>query len=409
MIRRLVACPRRSPHAEQVAQAFGEDGSLAGYVTGFVTPRWATPSRLARLPAWVAASLSARRLDALAERRVISLPWVDATRALLSRAGLPGGADLAWEADDHLFGRIVGRPTWLEQADSVHGFEHSSLELFEAARRLGRRTVLHVPSPHPSFMAQVIDEALARDSNLGGGGELGLYPARHARRVERRLRELELADLIVANSALSAGTFVTAGADPGRVLSVPLGGAPVDPTCARLAAADGPLRVLFAGVLGIHKGVHVLLRAWASARCREATLTIVGGLAIPPRLLDVPRATWLGPLPHSEALRLMADADLLVVPSLADGFGLVVPEALGRGTPVLASDHVGAAALIQEGRNGWVLPAGDVDALADRLRWFERHASEVRAMRPACPPSVADYTWDAYRARLRRAVDEAGV
>lgn len=398
MLRRLVACPRRFPNASHVAGAFADSGTLAAYVTGFVPPAW-VEARWLPLPTWARASLVARRRE-LPVHGVIPIPWIDLVRPVLSRAGLKGGADLAWEAEDRLFGLWVVRSGIIEGVDVVHAFEHSALEIFECARGLGVQTVLHMPSPHPRFMVRALDGALAAEPDLGGPDSLGLFSTRRVRRNARRERELALSDLVVTNSRFSARTFVEEGVPASRVVAVPLGG-PAPPLTPGPGAISGPLRVLFAGALAAHKGVHVLLRAWdgrsASSRAR---LTLVGSLAVPRTLLDRPGVEWLGPIDHARALALMTTSDLVVVPSLADGYGVVVAEALGCGTPVLTTNHVGAADLIEEARNGWVVPAGDVAALATRLCWAEEHLAELRAMRDACRASVLGHTWRDFRARL---------
>lgn len=405
--RRLVACPRRFPHASHLASAFAERDTLAAYVTGFVPPRWLAASWLPA-PGWARASLAARRLE-LPARGVVSIPWLDVVRPVLSRAGLPGGADLAWEVEDRLFGLVVARSGIIDQVDVLHCFEHSALELFERARARGVRTVLHMPSPHPRFMVRVLDEALAREPALDDQAALGWFPGRRPRRNARRERELALADLVVTNSRFSARTFIEEGVPAERVISIPLGGPPPPPTPGPGPGA-GPLRVLFAGALALHKGIHVLLRAWSGrAASSRAGLTLAGSLAVPRQLLDRPGVEWRGPVGHGELLDLMGRSDLLVLPSLADGYGVVVAEALGRGTPVLTTTHVGAADLIDEGRTGWVVPAGDVEALAARLRWADEHVAELRTMRSACRASVTGHSWLDFRARLLRELDAAGI
>ncbi|MDE0821943.1 MAG: glycosyltransferase, partial [Opitutales bacterium] len=62
-----------------------------------------------------------------------------------------------------------------------------------------------------------------------------------------------------------------------------------------------------------------------------------------------------------------AKSSVLVHPSLADGFGYVVQEAMACGLPVIVTDATGAADLVTDGRNGFVVPAGDAQSIADRL------------------------------------------
>lgn len=108
----------------------------------------------------------------------------------------------------------------------------------------------------------------------------------------------------------------------------------------------------------------------------------------------------LGSLPQAELAARFRAADCLVLPSRNESFGMVVPEALAAGLPVLASERTGASALVREGVNGWVVPAGDAGALASRMLWCAGHPAELRRMRAACIESAAAADWAVYRERL---------
>jgi len=74
--------------------------------------------------------------------------------------------------------------------------------------------------------------------------------------------------------------------------------------------------------------------------------------------------------------------------------------ALATGLPALVSENVGAKAAVTEGRNGWVVPAEDVGALAERMQGCVEHPGEVADMRDAAVTAAQDYTWAAYRERV---------
>jgi glycosyltransferase involved in cell wall biosynthesis len=168
----------------------------------------------------------------------------------------------------------------------------------------------------------------------------------------------------------------------------------------RAGAAGGELLVLFAGRLVREKGIETLLDAWrlaglgapgrggdpGPAAGSGARLALAGSGP----LADVVRrraadARLLGHVDPACLPALYAAADVLVLPSIPtasflEPWGLVVNEAMLQRTPVVASDAVGAAAggLVRDGRNGFVVPAGDAEALAARLRALAG-SSELRA------------------------------
>ncbi len=145
------------------------------------------------------------------------------------------------------------------------------------------------------------------------------------------------------------------------------------------SAPGGAVRFLYCGQMIQRKGVDVLLEAFygLAERHRGATLTLVGEgpqrreweQRVPAELRG--RVEFTG---FRQVHELPADfgaADVFVLPSRHDGWGVVVNQALGAGLAVIASDGVGAARdLVEEGRNGFAVPAGDATALRGAMARF---------------------------------------
>jgi glycosyltransferase involved in cell wall biosynthesis len=147
----------------------------------------------------------------------------------------------------------------------------------------------------------------------------------------------------------------------------------------RLAPAAKGAEVAFAGRLIAPKQVDLLLRAVQRLdRAGQPVRCVVVGdgperdrLAALARSLEVDGLVrFAGALPtHDEVLAVLAAATVFVLPSVREGFGMVVLEANACGLPVITVDHPGNAAveLIADGDNGWVVP-GTVEALAEAIR-----------------------------------------
>lgn len=125
---------------------------------------------------------------------------------------------------------------------------------------------------------------------------------------------------------------------------------------------------LFSGSLIARKGVDLLVAAFArlAREVPNVRLRVVGDgelRAVSERVEFVGFRDW------QELPREYAAADVLCVPSRYDGWGLVVPEGLASGLPVIATDRMGAALeFVETGRNGWLIPAGDEEALLSAMR-----------------------------------------
>jgi len=412
MRRQAVACARPFEPAEQTALAFYERDCLSAYATGFTWPRSTTAAFTARLlgrmfgpPA--AGALSRRTVPTLPAAAVRSFVTIDLGRTVASALGLRGLEDRLWERDDHRFSQLAAERV-LPACDTIHGIEHASLELFQAAKASGRATVLHIASVHPTFHDEIFDRAYREHPEFQESLAWRLRE-RRLRRDARRIKEYELADLLVTWSRFSSRSLTTHGVPADRVVIVPLGAAPVPPL-ATPAPGDmtrsGPLRVMFAGKISFHKGCHVLLEAWSLFDSRDAVLVLAGHNELPPALTAARGVELAGSLPQAGLFSLMNQCDLLVLPTLSDSFGMVVTEALMHGLPVLTTANAGAADLIVEGRTGWIVPAGDAVALCARLRWCEANLAEVRGMRERVRGSVTPRTWSDYRADLRTTLRE---
>ena len=121
----------------------------------------------------------------------------------------------------------------------------------------------------------------------------------------------------------------------------------------RSADRAGEFRVLFVGALSAQKGVHHLLEAFARARIPNSRLVLVGSVEpeTPVLLARTPirDVELTGPLARADVVDEMSRASVLVLPSIHDGFGLVVGEALACGCPVIASNQSGGPELVDDG------------------------------------------------------------
>ena len=133
-------------------------------------------------------------------------------------------------------------------------------------------------------------------------------------------------------------------------------------------------QALFVGVLERYKNVDGLADAWrlAAPRVPDARLRLVGSGTLRPvveqLLRDLPLQTsWDGRLTQSEVSRALDESTLLVLPSRSEGMGRVIVEAFCRSRPVVGSRVGGIPDLVEDDRNGVLVPSGDTKALADAL------------------------------------------
>lgn len=153
---------------------------------------------------------------------------------------------------------------------------------------------------------------------------------------------------------------------------------------AKILSAKNEFRIVFIGNLIKRKGVDILLTAAAKLQKFIWEIDILGDGIERQALLEMrdslglkERVRFLGALENSDAMGVLAAADLLVLPSRHDGWGAVVNEALMRGLPVICSDKCGAATLLSDSYRGEIFEAGNASALKKSLeRWIQNGRQE---------------------------------
>jgi glycosyltransferase involved in cell wall biosynthesis len=118
------------------------------------------------------------------------------------------------------------------------------------------------------------------------------------------------------------------------------------------------------------------------------------------------RYKWIPSLPHAEILQLMQQHDVLVFPSLFEGFGLVITEAMSQGTPVITTNRTAGPDLISHGENGWIVEAGSTEALMQNIEGLLSRPEQIVAAGKAAMQAAKNRPWQVYGVELARAVQK---
>lgn len=173
----------------------------------------------------------------------------------------------------------------------------------------------------------------------------------------------------------------------------------------RRVRAAGETVFFFCGQMIARKGVDVLLAAFGRLGATARLLLVGREAELPALLAPLPaevraRITYAGFQAPEELPRFFAQADVFVLPSRYDGWGVVVNQALGAGLPVLCSDMVGAGYdLVEDGVNGMKFHAGDAVALAEQMARFVREPELVEKWGAAARRKAHEWTPEAGAAK----------
>jgi glycosyltransferase involved in cell wall biosynthesis len=219
------------------------------------------------------------------------------------------------------------------------------------------------------------------------------------------------AAVVVCPSEATRADCVAAGLDPGRVRVVPWG---VGPASTDAGAADEGARdalrarygltgevVLFVGTVEPRKNLGRLVEAVGRLGRPGLQLALVGpdGWADP--VADAPHVRRIGFVDAATLDALYGSADVVCYPSLREGFGLPVLEAMAQGAPVVTS--AGTATAEVAGDAAVLVDPLDVDAIAGGIAAVLDDPARAAALRAAGPARAATYTWE----RTARAMAEA--
>lgn len=302
-------------------------------------------------------------------------------RVVTVRTGPAAPYDKNWVL--HHLPEFVGRVRCFADGHDLHYDVLHSHYWLSGAAALELRKMWHVPVVHMFHTLGTMKNAVART---------GAWRESDAR-LEIEARVLREADAIVAATPLDCMQMLAyPGARAERITVIPPGvdiqrfrPRPMDAARELLGLPPrhaAPI-VLFAGRIEPLKGLDTLLRAFELLHDRSALLVVVGGdaharedqwsgeerrlRALADELGIAERVRWFGSRPQSTLPALFAAADVVVVPSHYESFGLVALEAQASGTPVVASAVGGLPYIVEDGVTGYLAPWDEPQVFADRI------------------------------------------
>jgi glycosyltransferase involved in cell wall biosynthesis len=302
----------------------------------------------------------------------------------------------ARQIDDRIAGVLL-RESTRRPDDGLFIYSNYAWQAFQRALTPTRLLFQY----HPNN--RVIDEAMSADE-LGSSRawERELEQVDPGRKRKEEL-EIEFATGVVCASAFTARGLILAGVPTSQIQVVGYG-CPPPPAVVRM---ERERSFLFVGQGVQRKGLHLLAAAWRELRPIGWRLRVVASRMDPEiaRMLDdVPGVELTGAVSAAELRGLYDSSSALVLPSLVEGFGLVLGEALSRGCALIATTNTGLPDLDLPEPVARVIRPGEVAVLVDSM---QRHvaAFERGEIDPAANSAMAEHrSWGAFRTGIRQAV-----
>lgn len=393
------------PHATDVAKAAASALSkdmLAAFITGAAIRKDGWLGRVVQAVPHGPSVVDNRLLNGLSLGQLWSLPVVEfAARAAAKTAARigspqPSTYDALYLAHD----AAVAAMPWPRRTDAIYAYEDGALWSFARARMMGALCLWDLPSPHWATVEGFYRQELER----WPGAHPGRPPIEPAWKKTRKDAELDAAHHVMVASRFCQKSVVDVR--PNANVHVVPYGFPVERFPQRESPPSGPFTVLSVGAHSLRKGTPYLLEAFKQARLKDARLMLVGSLNLSKSFLDgyAGLFTHVPSVPKASLGALYAQADVLCFPTLCDGFGLVIQEAMCTGVPVITTPNGGGPECVTDDEDGVLVPAQDVDGLVEALRRVASNRDAMVRLGIAARRRAERYTWadagDALRACL---------
>ncbi|TYP91080.1 glycosyl transferase family 1 [Sphingobacterium allocomposti] len=259
----------------------------------------------------------------------------------------------------------------------IYAYEDGALASFQAAGKMGKICLYDLPIGYWRSMRRFLEKE--KEEKPEWAMTLGGFKDSEAK-LQRKDQELALASRIYVASSFTKKTLTEYPGLLAPVEVIPYGFPMANTGREYISPSDRKLRLLYVGGLSQRKGIAYLFDAIKGLEA-YVELTVVGRGDIekcPALQKALLQHRYISALPHQRILELMASHDVLVFPSLFEGFGLVITEAMSQGTPVITTDRTCGPDIIQHGENGWLIDAGTANAIREQIMYILESPQEIK-------------------------------
>lgn len=406
----LISHPTGNANVRAVLRGLRKAGLLARFHTTMAAP----PGDWSR----VLGPLRAAQLD---QRRFPEVEWQDirlhpkreVIRQWAKRLG-PSWLvrhEAGWASVDAVYRGLdlaVAKDVYKNARDlrAVYAYEDGALETFRVAEKLGVSRLYDLPIAHWRVLHELLSEEAERlpewATTLDG---LKDSQCKHDCKDE----ELERAERVfVASSFTRQSLHGVIDAD--KIDLIGYGCLPPTSNPISRRPRGKPISLVFVGQLNQRKGLADLI-ACLSLLDVDYHITLVGALPshIPAslsQLLKDPRCTWVGVVPHSEVFKIMAQSHLFVFPSIVEGFGMVITEAMRSGCPVLTTTNTAGPDILDHRKTGFVVPIRRPDILASYITRMAEDEEQRQEIATAAKAKAQEISWSNYEMKTLRVIHD---
>ncbi|HBQ98142.1 MULTISPECIES: glycosyltransferase family 4 protein [unclassified Roseofilum] len=401
--------PTGNPNSREAALALAEGGFLHEIITTIAyNPNSSIADLLNRLPTnfkeKISQELSRRTWIPPEETTMHSYPGWEILRVALVRTGLPRRFGLNNQRLTDWIYTFIDRQVAQSHLDGLHAiyaYEDGAATTFQEAKKRGIICLYDLPILFYQMSRDIQAQEAERFPDLAPA----LQGTKETEwKLRRKEEEVELADRIFVASSITRQSLLNFGVNPEKISVIPYG-APLDYFRPQLKR-DDLFRALYVGRVEPRKGIHYLLKAWKNLRRLDAELCLIGINEFPSGWLNKYQDMfrYIPPVPHYTLNQYYSSASVFIFPSLVEGFGLVILEAMACGIPIITTPNTAGPDIITDGVEGFIIPIRDSEALQEKIEWCIDNPGALKAMGKAARIKAEKLTWSQYRKTLQNQV-----
>lgn len=394
----ILSHPTGNANSRHALSALAREKLLSGFVTSVATFEGNIWGKLSKLPGMLA--LKRRSYDSSLSAMTHQVPFLELLRISSEKLPQPvrgllqPSVDQVYESVDLATAKILKSR---EDVRGVYAYEDGAKASFEMGKRLGMRCLYDLPIGY----WRSAQEIQLEESELKPEWASTMPSINEPKeKLEKKEEELAMADEITVASQFTLATLSKSSVDLNKVTVIPYG-------CPETTKKDvernpkGNLRALYVGSLTQRKGISYLFDSMRD--CSSfAKLTVLGKGHDDCEILKKELAThrWIPSMPHESVFQVMDDHDVLVFPSLFEGFGLVVTEALSRGMVVIVTANTCGPDLITNGEEGFIVPLRSSEAITEKMELLNRDRELLFEMKMKALSLAKRRQWSSYESQL---------
>lgn len=290
-----------------------------------------------------------------------------------------------------------------DSIDAIYAYEDGAEMSFAAAKQQGLKCFYDLPIGYWRSMHRLLAEERTKNPEwaitLGGFSD-------SPEKLKRKDVELKLADVIYVASSFTKKTLEDYRGQLASVEVIPYGFPEVNTTRIYTPLQGRKLKILYVGGLSQRKGISYVFDAVKGLE-NQVELTVVGRGNINecPALKEaLAKHTYIPALPHQKILELMAQQDVFVFPSLFEGFGMVITEAMSQGTPAITTNRTCGPDVITHGKDGWIVDTGSAKVIQDLLISILEKPQLLEKVGKAALEKAKSRPWSMYAQELTQSV-----